>query len=44
MRQALQLLAQKSRLVKHCVLLLEEKSNGSGKKYYVTRIAAHAGQ
>ena len=27
----------KGRLVKHCVILLEEKSNGSGKKYYVIR-------
>ena len=39
-----ELLAQKGRLVKLCVLLLEEKSNGWEKKYFVTRKATHASQ
>ena len=43
-QQVDEMLAQKGRLVKHCVLLLEEKSNRSGKKYYVTRKAAQASQ
>ena len=38
-----QIAGSKNRLVKHCVLLREEKSNGS-EKYYVTRKAAHASQ